>query len=322
MSLLKRVRTSLGYWRRVLFSPRYRRNRKLHLRCERLDRSPVPRDLRLKQYAESLRAKIYSLSPIAINPVSEDEIHLLCGHSHTPLGCFALWSLLRYVQFDIAVFVHDDGSLDDADRQAWLSRFPNITIVSPLESREVQGKFFSVNNYPLLERMSRSHIYAKKLIDFHLFGSGRRLILLDTDVLFFRKPDELFRVLEKLKVESGIITTFDDDESSYVSDIQTVARLVGSIPELFNSGMCLLEKFSLTEFAEAEGILKLFSQHTPDLSGHPWVEQTIYAILAGRRTLYHMSSEYQMGGITGNPVAVHYSGPFRELFFTEGIPKL
>ena len=316
------VRILLGYWRRVIFSRRHRRNRTITSRYKRLNQSPVPWNVRLERHAESLRSTISSLPPIALGTDCEDEIHLLCGHRHTPLGCFALWSLLRYVQFDVAVFVHDDGSLDDADRGLWESRFSNIVVVTPDQSRATRSKFFAAHDFPLLEQMSREHIYAKKLLDFHLVGPGKRIAMLDTDVLFFRQPDELLSVWDRLAAGVGIISTFDDIGSSYAADTRAIARAVGQIPERFNAGMCLLQKFGTTDFSEVERVLGLMANQQGDLLGHLWAEQTIYAIMAGRRTLHRMSPEYQIGGATGNPVAVHYAGLFRELFFTEGIPRL
>jgi hypothetical protein len=119
-----------------------------------------------------------------------------------------------------------------------------------------------------------------------------------------------------------IVSSFDDIGSAYVSDVRTVNKLAGAIPERFNSGMCLVNRFGRTEFEMIEGFLQAFAKHEPDLSEHMWVEQTIYALFAGRWSFHRMGPQYQIGGITGEAIAVHYAGFYRELFYTEGISQL
>lgn len=306
----------------MLTSPSYRR---LHRGLERAHRIGPweSRGERISQRLRDLVSSVEALPAIPVGATADDEIHMLCGSSHVPMGRISLWSLLRWLPYEVAVYVHDDGTLTEEDKAAWRRSFPNLNIVSRADAETSRAAFFGDDRHPYLREFSRRHLYAPKIIDFHLVGPGRRVIMLDSDVLFFRRPDELIEVHRSV-METGrrIFTHYKDPADHYIAPRKRIASVIGRITPRFNAGMCLVPKFGEEEFRKAEEILGKLAAAFPDALTHLWVEQTLYAAMAALYEPRRMSSDYTVGILEPNGVSTHYAGHFRELFFTEGLELL
>ena len=142
------------------------------------------------------------------------------------------------------------------------------------------------------------------------------MLLLDSDVLFFREPTKLLRAIEDPGY--GLNTVNRDIASAYTVDPAEVKRQMGiNFIERFNTGLGLIQKESLRldwieEFLGLPGILE----------GHFWrIEQTLYALCSSRFGVELLPETYDIrlsGGIN-NSSCRHYVGAIRHLFYKEGI---
>lgn len=125
--------------------------------------------------------------PIEVNPNAETTIHSAVPHRYLYAYLVAIKSLLQY-HSDFAVTVHDDGSLTDADKKTIRTHIPGSTIID----RAFADKTFSerINN-PFLQKVRTSYTSYLKLFDSTLFNQSERIIILDTDTLFLKRPEHI-----------------------------------------------------------------------------------------------------------------------------------
>jgi hypothetical protein len=158
-----------------------------------------------------------------------------------------------------------------------------------------------------------------KLIDPVLFGSAERLVILDSDVLFFRDPCELRAHVENGPADGWLFQR--DPASTYNITSDEAASALGiRIPERVNSGIAVVPR-SLVDLELCERLLEHPDVRRP--SG--WIEQTLFALCAGARgRVDYLSPSYvislERGLDYSDCTARHYAGPSRPLLTEEGMP--
>jgi hypothetical protein len=173
--------------------------------------------------------------------------------------------------------------------------------------------------YPRCRRYRATHPLAVKAFDFGAFLRTPRLLLLDSDVLFFARPDDL---LARAGDPGYRRNAFNADVAPALNITAGEARaafgveLVGRI----NSGLAVLqpEVFDLPALEE-------FLGHPAVTAGPVWrVEQTLLALAASRQGAELLPSAYRVSlspGLDGC-VAKHYVGAVRHLMYREGMARL
>lgn len=319
---INKARTWQGHWRRMLLSSDYRRTWRMMQVAGALNKNGEPREKRMPGHLEEARRLSETLTPRPLVEAGDYEIHMLSGHSHVGMGCIALWTLVRWLPPEVSVYLHNDGSMTEADHAAWRRVFPNIHIVEADVIEPLKDAFFADGRFPLLRNFSQSSVYSPKVVDFHLIGSSKVIVSLDTDVLFFKKPDELIRVWNQALAGDRIVSTYFDIMNAYLCPLNELDALIGPVPRRFNSGMCILPKLSAANFQEMENMFATVGKHDPALLKHMWLEQTTHAWLAAKNHGYFMGPEYVIGQTLPGSTSVHYAGVFRELYFVEGLPLI
>ncbi|WP_165074552.1 hypothetical protein [Paludisphaera rhizosphaerae] len=319
---LNKARTWQGHWRRMLLSSDYRRTWRMMKAAGALNVGGEPREKRMPKHLEDARRRAETLTPRPLVEAGAYEIHMLSGHSHVGMGCIALWSLVRWLPPEVSVYLHSDGSMTEADQNAWRRVFPNIHIVTADMIEPLKEAFFADGRFPLIKEFSKTSVYSPKVVDFHLIGSSKVIVSLDTDVLFFKRPDELIRVWDQALKGDRIVSTFFDIMNAYLCPLKELDALIGPVPRRFNSGMCILPRLSLADFQEMEDMYAKVGAHDPSLLKNIWLEQTTHAWLAAKNHGYFMGPQYVIGQTLPGSTAVHYAGVFRELYFAEGLPLI
>jgi hypothetical protein len=122
---------------------------------------------------------------MATNPDASTGIHSAVPHRYVHAYLVAIKSFLQYYN-DISVFVHDDGSLRPDDKTLIGKHIHGIQIID----RTVADARFAENvQNPLLLKVRSSYTSYLKLFDPTLFSEGKKIIILDTDTIFLRRPD-------------------------------------------------------------------------------------------------------------------------------------
>jgi hypothetical protein len=273
--------------------------------------------LAVAYYRDMVRPRILGTSPIGGTTDQRCEIHVLTS-AHDWLNL--IWALKSFYAASgrrYALCIHDDGTLAAEHLEAFSIHFPAARIISRAGADAVMLP--ALEPYARCLQFRRANHLAPKIFDFAHFLQSERMLLLDSDVLFYREPLELLRRIETPNYSNNSVNA--DIASAYAVNPSVVQAHSGlDLTERFNSGLGLIHKKSMRfdwveEFLGLPGILE----------GHFWrIEQTIYALCSSRFGVELLPPDYAVrlgDGINGSPCR-HYVGAIRHLFYKEGIRQL
>jgi hypothetical protein len=245
-------------------------------------------------------------------------VHVLTSRENLPLGEWMLASWVHFTDRNWLITVHGDPTVEDSDFKSLRRLFPGIQ--TTLAHDRDAAMLGALESFPRCLEYRRRHPLAHKIFDIPLIASRGRFVLLDTDVLFYRRPVEILDWCAG-KVR-GCWFNRDASDALTVPASQWEA-LVGVRPwEAVNSGLCLIEADAID--------LPLCEQslaQSPLLERNLWrVEQTLFALCAARAGPGGLLPEtYEVSlGRRARPGAVarHYVGAVRQQFFAEGVRLL
>lgn len=259
-------------------------------------------------------------SPIRAREVSLDiSIHFLSGHRDLDMLLNSLVSWYGVNGKIGKVYIHEDGSFSSDDREFLRAIFPEVTIVKREQiSQQVlsalQEKFPAAYKFRKLSEEDSRYVFNLKLIDPLFVGEAKVRLILDSDLIWFKKPDELIGALEggKLPIFMG---GFGDMDFVF-SDGTTLSKEISGI----NSGVVGYEKskFSLEKLEE------FYSRVGENTNPH-FIEQAGYAYILTRDTKPNFlpSDRYIIKGpMNSSSVMKHYTSPRREQLWFEGVREL
>jgi hypothetical protein len=268
------------------------------------------------------RGALDALRPVHRVEPYEAEMHILCGGAQAEMGLWSAWSLLRSAP-EVKLYVHSDGSLDDGLPAQWQRLLPDTVLVSRSSADELFSETIG-SRFPRLGEWRRSFLLAARLIDMHLFGECPTVMHMDTDVLFFTRPEELLR--HACGKDLGMAWCIDVSEN-YYPPRQLAKAVFGDLelPPRLNAGVMAVPRLNEEWF---ERIDSYIAQGTAvRFPSYPWhAEQTIFAALAaqiGGKALppaYGVASKLPEREL----VCQHYVpfSVFRHRFFSAGLPTL
>jgi hypothetical protein len=297
----------------------------------------------LNKYGDGLLFRaVGKTPPIACNPEAETGIHSAVPHRYLNAYLTAIKSFLRY-HADIAVFAHDDGSLQEEDKRLIRTHVSGVRII---DRAQADGDFETRVGDEFLAKVRKSYTSYLKLFDPTLVSDRRRIIIVDTDVLFLNRPSEIIEWartggspwyhkseswLRKDKAGSQQAKRADDPAPSQPTHIQKL--VVQRLPEInqalgqnfafvpgFNSGFIGYEHGTVDY-----GELKVLLTHLYGIFGDRifrWgAEQTMHGlVLCGKGAKALPSDQYMVytnlnGDRAASATFVHFIGEFRYLRF-------
>lgn len=228
-----------------------------------------------ERHRREMEAAATSLPPLTLpDSVQDVALHLLTGRRFWYQTAFCLHSVARQSGVRVRAEIYDDGTLEEAHR-AQLSRLglplrfhASASITARLD------EFLPVEKFPTLRERWKNYPNIRKLTDPHLGSTGWKLVI-DSDLLFFRRPDFL---LDWLAAPARPLHAVDCTES-YGYSRRLMERLAGApIPPLVNVGLCGLRSESL-DWPELEAwCTELIAQEKTSY----YLEQALVAMLVAR----------------------------------------
>jgi len=246
------------------------------------------------------------------------EVHLLCHRGDHLCAIWALKTLYRTSGLRWPAVIHVQGVCTASMQRRFRAHVPDARVIQQDEAdaRVLQAL---ADRHPRLLDARRQSPFMMKLIDPVLLGSAERIVILDSDVLFFRDPRELRAHVEQAPADAWLFQR--DPASTYNVTEDVAASALGiRIPERVNSGIAVVPR-SLVDFDLCEQLLEHPDVRRP--SG--WIEQTLFALCAGARgRVEYLSPSYLISLERGLDysafTARHYAGPSRALLTEEGMP--
>lgn len=262
---------------------------------------------------------------LATSPVHADapgsgpvEVHLLCHRADHLCAIWALKTLYRTSGVRWPAVVHVQGSTTAMMMRRFRRHVPDARLIVQDEA-DARVRSALADRYPRLVEARRQSPFMMKLIDPVLLANADRIVILDSDVLFFREPRELRAHVEQAPADAWLFQR--DPASTYNVNEADVASTFGiRMPERVNSGIAVVPR-SLVDFDLCERLLEHAALRRP--SG--WIEQTLFALCAGARgRVEYLSPSYVISlerGLDYDGVtARHYAGASRPLLTEEGMP--
>jgi len=232
-----------------------------------------------------------------------------------------LKSFYRYAGVKYPLVIHLQGQTTSRMIARLNEHFPNAVLIRQAEADANAERWLLERGYLRLLAARRTGIMMMKLIDFIITCRAAHLLAIDSDVIFFRRPDEL---LIATREPLGVDLFMHDAASAYnISEDQALSELQINLAPRVNCGIMLLPRDE-QRLARCEDYLA-----HPDVARmNGLIEQTLHALSASEegRVRYLPDSYYispaganvELGGL----VCRHYAGASRRLLTDEGMPEL
>ena len=292
-----------------------------------LDQWPYRRRIKsIPNLREQYRPLLAELPPLPQFQESRFELHMLCGHRDADMGIWASWSLMRFLDGRARLYVHSDGTLTKEDESFWgqIIGEGGLVVVHRKESdSKVEDALASTAAY--LYPWRCSNWASAQLVDVHFFGDAQQLLILDSDVLTFSRPQE---VVDSLSAPNPTFAWCRDLRDAYSASPEVLHDITGiQVPRRLCAGFLVTPRLSVEDFLMLDNEMKTLDEDPRILLGHFWSCQTYYALIASKCP---QSQEFPKGysitdgKTTQQQVLRHYVGipKVRFRYFSEGLVRI
>jgi hypothetical protein len=177
------------------------------------------------------------------HPPAKDwpELHFLTGKKFWDQTAFCLQTFQAQAGRAAQAVFHDDGSADEATRAQLTRLFPAAHWRRTAEIEAGLDTVLPAAKFPVLRERRAHYPNLRKLTDVHAGAHGWRLVL-DSDMLFFRRPDFLLAWLASPTRALHMV----DVQDSYGYSRPLLESLAGApLPPRVNVGLCGLRSDAL-----------------------------------------------------------------------------
>lgn len=227
------------------------------------------------------------LPPLPEPAPDAPEVNFLTGRRFWFQTAFCHWSLCRQAGHPLRAVFWDDGTLDAATAAEAARGFPGSRVVDAPGIEARLDRHLPAARFPVLRRRRLEYPNLRKLTDVHAGATGWHLVL-DSDMLFFRRPDLLLQWLGS----PGRPLHMVDVQDAYGYSAGLLAALAGrALPRCLNVGICGLR----SEEIDWER-LESWSGHLEAAEGTSYYqEQALVALLlAGRDCTVAPPGDYRL----------------------------
>ena len=215
------------------------------------------------------------------------ELHFLTGRKFWYQTAFCLHSLQAQSGLVFHAVFHDDGSFDPEITGRLRTLFPGAEIRLRADNDDRLAAVLPPARFPILNDRRRHYPNILKLTDVHAGARGWRLVL-DSDMLFFRRPEFLLKWLAAPENPLHMV----DVEDSYGYPLPLMTELAGApIPHLVNVGLTGMQSEALDWERVESWCRRLIETHGTSY----YLEQALVAMLvAGRACAIAPASDYRL----------------------------
>ncbi|MBS0656727.1 MAG: glycosyl transferase [Verrucomicrobia bacterium] len=202
------------------------------------------------------------------------ELSLLTGRNYWDQAAFCLWSFATAAATPVRAVVYDDGTLDEVGVEALRRVTVDLRVVQREETLAKLEACLPRERYPVLRSRWDVYPHIRKLTDPHVGSTGWKLVL-DSDLLFFRRPQFL---LDWLRAPDRPLHAVDCEESYGYPRARLEALCGAQLPALCNVGLTGWQ----SEAFDWDEIERWCAALTERGRSSYYLEQGIVAMLAAR----------------------------------------
>ncbi len=273
------------------------------------------RQLRSNVVKNKILIKILHSSPISIYREEPDlEISSVTSHADCLPLILSLKSLLTNLKKfgGIGVTIFDDGSLTKNDFNLLNYHLVNARVIDKQKYNDRVQSIFKTKH---IFNRKRNCPYVIKKVGAKLFCRSKKVIFLDSDVLFFREPVAIASWVEGMHDAFYI----QDIEDAYcISNIEAQEIFKTNLVSRVNSGFLGIDKKYL-DLSVLETLLKKLEE----LSAYrPLLLQTFFAIIMSMLKLKPLPSDRYIMSLEKNQpiksaICRHYTRDMKAEFFKD-----
>lgn len=251
-------------------------------------------------------------------PAAPVEVHLVCRQTDHLCALWALKSFYSTAGVRYPLVIHLNGTFTRTAVIRLHRHLPCARLVPGATADQEVARMLSGSGTRLLDARARSP-FMRKIVDVALMSKGKKVLLLDSDVLFFRCPTEVLDACERKADEwlfqRDVATTYNLSPKEALEDLGI------TLADQINTGIVVFPR-EQADLMRCEQYLA----HPKVSRATGWIEQTLYALLASeQRRVKYLPANYLVSlgrADLGGLIARHYAGPSRPLLTAEGIPFL
>ncbi len=271
-----------------------------------------------ERHRGEMEAAAFTLPPLpAPANAPRVTVHLLTGRRFWYQTAFCLHSFAHHAAAQLTAHIYDDGTFDEPLRAQLKRPGPGLEFHSAAGIGTRLDDLLPESKFPVLRERWRNYPNIRKLTDPHLGSTGWKLVL-DSDLLFFRRPDFL---LDWCAAPDRPLHAVDCAES-YGYSRALLEKLAGApIPPLVNVGLCGLRSESLN-WPELEAwCAELIAREKTSY----YLEQALVAMLVARAqpcavapAIDYVTKPGRSEGTTPGAVMHHYVAESKRWYFRDG----
>jgi hypothetical protein len=276
--------------------------------------------------------KRYALDDLVIksnfNGKGPFKINFLTGDKFIHQTLFCTYSFFKFLSAEesraFSVHYYSDGTLSDPMVETLKTRFPQIRVIGPEETKVAIEDHLPKSAFPNLNKKIAALPLFKKLIYPHLNNQGSSTFF-DSDMLFIKRPEVFINWLYQKGAANDHAFCIKDAQRSYgYSDAEILKVWPNPIKNDINSGMYSLFSENM-DFRFIENLVGEFERH---FGSQYYMEQLITAIILERSGDLFVAppSEYivlptneQIKDQVG--ILHHYVNESKEFYFKESWKK-
>ncbi len=268
---------------------------------------------RVERARRDMEAAVAQLPPLAPAPAGAPGVTYLTGRRFWYQTAFCFWSLRFHIGQALTLTLVDDGTWDAACQRACDRLFPNTRVVTRTEIETRLDQALPRDRFATLRKHRETYPHLRKLTDVHAGRQGWRLVL-DSDMLFFRRPGVLGRWLSEPQRPLHMVDTV----TAYGYPSEALSALAGApVPERVNVGVCGLCSERLDWDRLEHWVSTLLRTHGSSY----YLEQALVAMLAAIEPWDRAPAEDYVAmpspGEVSNPRAAlhHYVAESKQHYF-------
>lgn len=251
------------------------------------------------------------------------ELHMLLGHRHVGMCLWAVKSFLHFTGKRYQIVLHEDGSLTEEDIATLEKHLINVTIIKKNHADEAIKKLvgdlpntsaFRFSYAETTNHRGSYNLYIMSLIlfDMNMLSKASKRIILDADVLFFKRPDQLIDWIENSDDTRCLYSV--EAFSPYKNEKHELC-FGPRTPPAFNSGLLCLHE-SVFDLA----YLETWIGNNKEIMDHPNFEQIAYEhIVKKQEGSEPLPDTYPFNNMHADAIMTHFG---MKLLFFKNIQRI
>lgn len=236
-------------------------------------------DLLYKRKTEKVLRKVLFTNPVRLGTKPAVDVRMLVCKKDFIMAILCLKSFIRYYN-NCTVHIHDDGSLDENAIHLIESHIIGSQVIRARDSNEwFRSKERNLyDKRELAKKMFKiMPITVHKLFDLYYMSDANKVILLDSDILFLRKPAKVINWIIDEHTLSNMYA------QPYLKNLiiknETIKLLFPGhdIIEKFNSGLLCVDKRLISSDLILEVLDKVQSDHHIRILGDECIWRLVFS---------------------------------------------